>query len=86
MMWDLHEDTYRGQASDGTVVTVPQPVMELALKKAGKGVYDSDWWVESQESILSHWGIDSRRWMDGVTRTPRARFTMSAVQPQLKGK
>lgn len=79
MMWNQHQDIYRGQATDGTVVTVDQEVMTLAIKKAGKGVYESDWWVESLERVLSHWGISARRWIDATTHTPRAHFSMGPV-------
>jgi hypothetical protein len=74
MMWNQFHDIYRGQASDGTVITVDQKVMTMAIRKAGPGVYDSDWWLESLDRVLDHWGIKSRHWMDATTHTPRAHF------------
>jgi hypothetical protein len=74
MMWIQVQSIYRGQATDGTVVTVEADAMDLALKKAGNGIYDSDWWNETLEKVLDHWGISTQRWHDAVTKTPRAHF------------
>jgi hypothetical protein len=76
MMWDQILSVYRGQAGNGTVVAVEPDAMELAQKKAGTGIYDSDWWVETLIVTLEHWGIYGRRWMDGATRVPRASFSL----------
>src|SRR5947208_3077508 len=75
MMFDPILSNYRGQATNGTVVTVEPAAMELANKKAGRTAYDSDWWVETVQSTLEHWGILGRRWIDGATRMPRLDFT-----------
>ena len=75
MMWNQMERVYRGQASDGTVVTVEEDAMMLAHKKAGNSVYESDWWPETLTRVLEHWGIYSRRWVDEVTFVPRMHFT-----------
>ena len=64
--------------ANGTVVVVDPSAMDLAHKKAGKTVYDSDWWVETLQVTLDHWGIFSRRWMDGATRVPRANFSLES--------
>ncbi len=76
MMWDPIVGDYRGQAADGTVVTVVPEAMELANKRAGRTVYDSDWWVETVQSTLEHWGIYSRRWIDAASRVPRVEFSI----------
>src|SRR5437773_1414162 len=75
MMFDPILTNYRGQATNGTVVTVEPAAMELANKRAGRTVYDSDWWVETVQSTLEHWGINGRRWIDAATRVPRLDFT-----------
>lgn len=77
MMWDHILAEYRGQAANGTVVVVEQAAMELAHKKAGKVVYDSDWWVETLPVTFDHWGIFGRHWMDGATRVPRANYSLN---------
>jgi hypothetical protein len=76
MMWDTIGRNYRGQSSNGTVVTVAEDAMELAQKKAGKGVYESDWWIETLERVLEHWGIATKKWVDQATQTSRAGFTI----------
>src|SRR5437868_7132102 len=76
MMWDHITAVYRGQAGNGTVVAVEPAAMDLAHKKAGKVVYDSDWWVESLKVTMEHWGIHGRYWTDGATRVPRANFSL----------
>jgi hypothetical protein len=83
LMWNQIEALYRGQSTGGTVVTVEADAMELALKKAGKSVYDSDWWVETLLNVLEHWGVYAQRWMDAATRVPRIHFstTPSRISP-----
>jgi hypothetical protein len=76
MMFDRIGGSYRGQASDGTVVTVTEEAMEVALKRAGKSIYDSDWWTETLEQVLMSWGIYKSRWLDPATHSPRAEFSM----------
>lgn len=80
LMWDQIGSLYRGQGTGGTVVTVEADAMELAQKKAGKGVYDSDWWVETLLSVLEHWGIYAQRWIDAATRVPRMHFSTSPAR------
>ncbi len=75
MMWNQMDQVYRGQASDGTVITVEEDAMVLAHKKAGNSVYESDWWPETLTRVLEHWGIYSKRWVDEVTLMPRMHFT-----------
>ena len=77
MMWDHITAMYRGQAGNGTVVAVEPEAMDLAHKRAGKVVYDSDWWVETLQITLEHWGIFGRHWMDAATRVPRANFSLN---------
>ena len=74
MMWDPLVGNYRGQATNGTVVTVDEDAMALATRMAGKGVYDSDWWVETLARVLEHWGIYGKQWIDGATKMPRSNF------------
>ncbi|MDQ6694036.1 MAG: hypothetical protein M3014_06400 [Chloroflexota bacterium] len=85
MMWDIIAGIYRGQATDTTVVTVEEAAMTLALTKAGKGVFDADWWPETLTRILEHWGIYSRRWIDEATRLPRMHFVLGQPKPGTPG-
>jgi hypothetical protein len=80
LMWNQIETLYRGQGTGGTVVTVESDAMELAQKKAGKGVYDSDWWVETLLNVLEHWGIYAQRWIDAATRVPRMHFSTTPAR------
>ena len=80
MMWNAWQETFRGQASDGTIVTVEKEVMDIAHRKAGTAVYESDWWPETLTSILEHWGIYHKKWMDEDTHNQRLHFTMSVPE------
>ena len=82
MMWDHILSVYRGQASDGTVVVAEPAAMDLAQRKAGRTVYDSDWWVETVQRTLEHWGIYSRRWIDAATRMPRINYSLTKYTGQ----
>jgi hypothetical protein len=85
MMWSAVESLYRGQATDGTVVTVEEPAMMAALKQAGKGIFDTDWWQETLPAILERWGLTSRRWIDEATDMPRAHYRLGApTEPHLE--
>jgi hypothetical protein len=75
LMWDQIQSVYRGQASGGVVVLVEEDAMQVALKKAGKSVFETDWWLETLTDVLEHWGIYAKRWVDEATLVPRARFT-----------
>jgi hypothetical protein len=77
MMWSPTEALYRGQASNGTVITVDEEAMHIALKQAGKGIFETDWWVETLTRVLEHWGIFSKRWLDEATRVPRMHFRLA---------
>ncbi len=81
MMWNVREAVYRGQASDGTVITVDEDAMSTALKKAGNTIFESDWWVETLIRVLEHWGIFSKRWIDDVTNVPRMHFKLAEPKP-----
>src|SRR5438105_10072653 len=76
LMWNIYESNYRGQAANGTVVTVEEEAMELARKNAGKSVYETEWWVETLERVLEHWGIYTQRWVDDATQNRRINFTL----------
>jgi hypothetical protein len=77
LMWNPFEGQYRGQASTGEVVTVDEDVMNHAIKKAGSGVFEVDWWIESLQDVLQHWGYQSKRWMDPVTQMPRVNYVFA---------
>jgi hypothetical protein len=81
MMWSPRESRYRGQATDGTVITVDEDAMQAALKQAGNGIFETDWWVETLTRILTHWGIYSRRWIDEATKVPRMHFKLDQPKP-----
>ncbi|HUP28423.1 MAG TPA: hypothetical protein VM409_08310 [Chloroflexia bacterium] len=77
MMWNSWQENFRGQASDGTIVTVEKEAMDLAHRKAGTGVYESDWWPETLTRVLEHWGIYHEKWVDDDTHNSRLHFTTS---------
>ena len=81
MMWIPFEEQYRGQATQGEVVTVAEDAMKLALKKAGNWVFDSDWWVETLIRVLEHWGIYRKRWLDPATQVVRLHFSVGNPTP-----
>ncbi|HET9496375.1 MAG TPA: hypothetical protein VFR15_19275 [Chloroflexia bacterium] len=85
LMWNPFEGQYRGQATTGEVVTVDEDVMNQAIKKAGSGVFEVDWWIESLQDVLQHWGFQSKRWMDPVTGMPRVNYSMGAKGPVPQG-
>jgi hypothetical protein len=78
LMWNPFESQYRGQASTGEVVTVDEDVMHHALKKAGSGVFEVDWWIESLQDVLQHWGYQAKRWTDPATQMPRVNYSFAA--------
>ena len=80
MMWNAWQEAFRGQATNGTIVTVEQEAMDLAHRKAGTSVYESDWWPETLTSVLEHWGIYYKKWLDEDTVTPRLHFTTTAPE------
>jgi hypothetical protein len=77
LMWNPFEGQYRGQASTGVIVTVDEDVMNHAIKKAGTGVFEVDWWVENLQDVLRHWGFESKRWTDPVTQMPRVNYSFA---------
>jgi hypothetical protein len=80
LMWNQIELVYRGQATNGTVITVEEEAMDKAQRNAGKSVYDTDWWVETLARVLEHWGIFTKQWIDNATRTPRLHFSLGEPQ------
>lgn len=74
MMWNPVDEKYRGQASDGTVISVDEAAMITAHKRAGRSVYETDWWVETLTYVLAMWGIFGERSYDQTTRVPIANF------------
>ena len=80
MMWNAWQEIFRGQATDGTIVTVDKEAMEIAHKKAGTGVYESDWWPETLTNVLEHWGIYNKKWVDDDTRNSCLHFTTAAPE------
>lgn len=82
IMWSYVEQMYRGQGSGGTVVTIEEGAMQLALKRAGKGTFEVDWWLETLRQVLEHWGIQHKKWTDPATQVPRLHFSLSATHTQ----
>ena len=76
LMWDYQSSVFRGQAVNGTVVTVTEDAMNMAQRKAGKSVYETDWWLETLDTVLDGWGIEIKRWHDYVTAQNRADYTL----------
>jgi hypothetical protein len=56
---------------------VDEDVMNHAIKKAGSGVFEVDWWIESLQDVLQHWGYESKRWMDPATQMPRVNYSFA---------
>ncbi len=81
MMWSQFEDLYRGQATDGAVITVADDAMRLTQKKAGNSVYEADWWLETLTRVLEHWGVYCKRWVDPASQVPRLHFSLGDPQP-----
>ena len=81
LMWNQIESQYRGQGTNGAVVTVEVEAMDLATRKAGKSVYDTDWWIETLQNVLEHWGIYTQRWTDAATKVPRIHFSVTMPRP-----
>ena len=77
LMWNPFEAQYRGQGSTGVIVTVDEDVMNHAIKKAGSGVFEVDWWLESLQNVLEHWGYETKRWTDPVTQMPRVNYSFA---------
>jgi hypothetical protein len=77
LMWNQIEELYRGQGTNGTVITIESDAMQTALNRAGKAVYDTDWWIETLQNVLEHWGVYSQRWLDVATRVPRIHFSLT---------
>ncbi|MFL5734489.1 MAG: hypothetical protein ACJ78Q_14985 [Chloroflexia bacterium] len=77
LMWNQIEELYRGQGTNGTVITVESDAMQAALNRAGKSVYETDWWIETLQNVLEHWGVYSQRWLDVATRVPRMHFSLT---------
>jgi hypothetical protein len=81
ILWNQVEAVYRAQANSGDVITVDEDAMQRALVNAGNTVFDTEWWVETLPSVLEHWSLGSRRWMDQVTGMPRVHFRLLAEAP-----
>ena len=74
LMWSQIQAVYRGQATNGVLVVVEDDAMQLALKKAGKTVFDTDWWLETPNDVLEHWGVYAKRLVDEATQVPKTTF------------
>jgi hypothetical protein len=74
IMWINAEEIYRGQASDGTIVTIEKDALEVALRKAGRGIWEADWWTETLPATLQHWGLTGQQSIDPLTRMPTMHF------------
>lgn len=67
LMWTAMEARFRGQATNGSIVTVTQDALDMALKHAGRQVYETDWWVETLPQVIQNWGIYYRQTLDKAT-------------------
>ncbi|MEP6775779.1 MAG: hypothetical protein ABJA50_09310 [Chloroflexota bacterium] len=85
ILWNQVEAIYRAQANSGDVITVDEDAMQRALVNAGNAVFDTEWWVEAMPSVLEHWSLGSRRWMDQVTGMPRVHYRLLAEVPVADG-
>lgn len=85
ILWNQVEAVYRAQANSGDVITVDEDAMQRALVNAGNPVFDTEWWVEALPSVLEHWNLGSRRWMDQVTGMPRVHYRLLAEVPAADG-
>ncbi len=67
LMWLVMDARYRGQATNGSIVTVTQDALDIAQKNAGRQVYETDWWVETLPQVIQNWGIYFKQVLDRTT-------------------
>ena len=80
IMWSQTEGLYRGQALTGTVLTVDEDALRIALKNAGNAVFDTEWWLETLTIVLERWGLNAKQWTDPATQVLRIHFRVTADQ------
>jgi hypothetical protein len=84
IMWSQAESLYRGQSLTGTVITVDEDALQIALKNAGNSIFDTEWWIETLTVVLDRWGLKSKQWTDPATQVLRLHFRIAdpnASQP-----
>lgn len=82
-MWSQAEELYRGQSLTGTVITIDEEALIVALKNAGNTVFDTEWWLETFTVVLERWGLKSKQWTDPATQVLRVHYRMANVaQPE----
>ncbi|MEO5953714.1 MAG: hypothetical protein ABIQ44_14725 [Chloroflexia bacterium] len=77
ILWDHVEAHYRAQCNSGVILSIDDDAMIKALKNAGNIVFDTEWWVETLQNVLEHWGLRSKRWTDPVTQMPRIHYRLT---------
>jgi hypothetical protein len=85
IMWSQTEGLYRGQALTGTVITIDDDALNVALKNAGNAIFDTEWWLETLTIVLERWGLNAKQWTDPATQVLRIHFRVSADQPAANG-
>lgn len=78
ILWDHVEAHYRAQCNSGVILSIDEDAMLAALKNAGNVVFDTEWWVETLQNVLEHWGLRSKRWTDPATMMPRVHYRLTA--------
>src|SRR5690348_4135414 len=78
ILWDHVESHYRAQSNSGVILSIDDDAMLKALKNAGNGVFDTEWWMETLPNVLEHWGLRSKRWIDPPTQMPRIHYRLTA--------
>jgi hypothetical protein len=76
-MWSQVEGLYRGQCPTGTVITIDEDALKVALKNAGNAIFDTEWWIETFTVVLERWGLKSKNWTDPATQVLRVHFRMA---------
>jgi hypothetical protein len=82
IMWSQAESLYRGQSLTGTVITIDEDALNVALKNAGNSIFDTEWWLETLQVVLERWGLRSKQWTDPATQVLRVHIrTAASDQP-----
>lgn len=85
IMWSQTESMYRGQSLTGTVITIDEDALSIALKNAGNAVFDTDWWLETLTIVLERWGLNAKQWTDPATQVLRIHFRVTTDQAAANG-
>jgi hypothetical protein len=80
IMWSQAEGLYRGQSLTGTVITIDEDALKIALQNAGNTIFDTEWWLETLTIVLDRWGLKVKQWTDPATQVLRIHFRIATEQ------